>query len=104
MTIKKVYSYLKNIIIFFKYLKIKFIFFFICELLIIFISFYYIVIFFIIYSYSTGSLIVNYLISLFESFLTSIIISIIIASIRKIGLIFSIKELYNTSKYINKYF
>jgi len=104
MTIKKVYSYLKNIIIFFKYLKIKFIFFFICELLIIFISFYYIVIFFIIYSYSTGSLIVNYLTSLFESFLTSIIISIIIASIRKIGLIFSIKELYNTSKYINKYF
>ena len=66
--------------------------------------FYYIVIFFIIYSCSIGSLIINYLTSLFESFLTSIIISIIIASTRKIGLVFLIKNLYNTSNYINKYF
>ena len=104
MTIKNEYSYLRNIISFYKYLRIKFIFFVICELLIILSSFYYIVIFFIIYSYSIGSLIINYLTSLFESFLTSIIISIIIASTRKIGLVFLIKELYNTSNYINKYF
>ena len=104
MTIKKENSYLKNIILFSKYLKIKFIFFFICELLMISSCFYYIVIFFIIYSCSIGSLIINYLTSLFESFLTSIIISIIIASTRKIGLVFLIKNLYNTSNYINKYF
>ena len=104
MKIKKEYYYLKNIIIFSKYLKIKFIYFFICELLIICSSFYYIVIFFFIYSRSIGSLIVNYFSSLFESFLTSIIICIIIASTRKIGLVFLSKKFYNTSKYINKYY
>ena len=104
MKIKKEYYYLKNIIIFFKYLKIKFIFFFMSEILIICSSFYYTVIFFIIYSKSIGSLIVNYFSSLFESFLTSIIICIIIVSTRKIGLAFSSKKLYNTSKYINNYY
>ena len=104
MTIKSQYYYLKNIIIFFKYLKIKFIYFAICELLIICTSFYYVVIFFIIYSKSIGSLILNYFTSLFESFLTSIVITIIIVSTRKIGLTFLCKELYNTSKYINNYY
>jgi branched-subunit amino acid transport protein len=104
MTIKIEYYYLKNILIFFKYLKLKFIYFLICELIIIFGCFYYAVIFFIIYNKSIGSLIVNYLSSLFESFLTAIIISIMIVSTRKFGLVFSNKELYNTSKYINNYF
>jgi hypothetical protein len=104
MTIKIEYYYLKNILIFFKYLKLKFIYFLICELIIIFGCFYYAVIFFIIYNKSIGSLIVNYLSSLFESFLTAIIISIMIVSTRKVGLVFLNKELYNTSKYINNYF
>ena len=104
MTIKKQHYYLKNVIFFYKYLKIKFIYFFMCELLIICSSFYYTTIFFIIYSRSIGSLIVNYFTSLLESFLTSIIISIIIVSTRKIGLIFLCEKLYNTSKYINNYY
>ena len=104
MTIKNEYYYLKNTIIFSKNLKIKFIYFFMCEILIICSSFYYTVIFFIIYSRSIGSLIVNYFSSLFESFLTSIIICIIIVSTRKIGLVFLSKKLYNTSKYINNYY
>ena len=102
--IKKEYYYLKNIIIFSKFLKIKFIYFFFCELLIIFSCFYYASIFFIIYNKSIGSLIVNYFVSLFESFLIEIVISIIIVSTRKMGLVFLSKELYNTSKYINNYF
>ena len=104
MTIKKQHYYLKNVIFFYKYLKIKFIYFFMCELLIICSSFYYTTIFFIIYSRSIGSLIVNYFTSLLESFLTSIIISIIIVSTRKIGLIFLCEKIYNTSKYINNYY
>jgi hypothetical protein len=104
MTIKIEYYYLKNILIFFKYLKLKFIYFLICELIIIFGCFYYAVIFFIIYNKSIGSLIVNYFSSLFESFLTAIIISIMIVFTRKFGLVFLNKELYNTSKYINNYY
>ena len=97
-------QYYKNYKRFLLYLKIKFICFFICQLIIISICLYYIVIFSILYSCSQGSLIVNYCYSLIESIITALAITLIILITRKIGLSYKIKELYNTSKYINSKF
>ena len=74
------------------------------EIIIISICFYYITIFCIIYSYSRKSLLFNYFSSLFEGFLTSLVITISIVIIRKIGLAYTNRYLYNTSKYINNKF
>ena len=86
------------------YLRIKFVCFFISQLLIIATSMYYIVIFGILYSRSQKSLIVNFCYSLVETIITSFGIALIILITRKIGLSCAIKELYNTSKYINSKF
>ena len=91
------YRNLKRLIL---YLKIKFICFFISQLIIVSICVYYIVIFGVLYSCSQSSLIVNYCYSRVESIITSFAVTIIILITRKIGLSCSIKELYNTSKYI----
>ena len=104
MEIKNKKAYLRNIKVFYKYLKLKFILFIICEIVIICGCFYYIVIFCIVYSFSKVSLFINYLFSLLEGLITSIAITIIIVVIRKIGLSYSIKNIYNTSKYINAKF
>ena len=93
--------YIRNVIIFFRYLRLKFIYFFICEIILISGCFYYIVIFCIVYSKSKGSLIINYLTSLFEGFVVSVAISLIIVGTRKIGLSCMNKRFYNISKYIN---
>ena len=86
------------------YLRIKFVCFFISQLLILATSMYYIVIFCILYSRSQKSLIVNFCYSLVETIITSFGIALIILITRKIGLSCAIKELYNTSKYINSKF
>ena len=104
MEIKIKKYYLKNIHIFFKYLKLKFICFFFSEVIIISCCYYYIVIFCIVYSKSKGSLMVNYLTSLLEGLITSISITIVILTTRKIGLACSNHYLYNTSKFINEKF
>ena len=96
--------YIKNVNIFFKYIKIKFFCFFLCEILIIACCFYYIVIFCIIYSRSQVSLMINYLTSLIEGLITSVIISFLILITRKIGLCCFNKYFYNVSKYINSKF
>ena len=93
--------YIRNVIIFFRYLRLKFIYFFICEIILISGCFYYIVIFCIVYSKSKGSLIINYLTSLFEGFVVSVAISLIIVATRKTGLSCMNKDIYNISKYIN---
>ena len=89
---------------FFRYLKIKFFIFFIKQIIIIAICFYYIVIFCIIYSYSKISLLFNYFSSLLEGLLTTLAITIIIVITRKIGIVYSARYIYNTSKYINDRF
>ena len=96
--------YLKNIELIFKYLKIKLFCFLFTELLILFCCFYYVVIFCIVYSYSKKSLLINYLMSLLESFITSIAITIIILVTRLIGLKCLNNKSYNVSKYINDRF
>ncbi len=104
MELKNKEYYLKNMEIFMKYLKIKFFFFFLIELLIVFGSFYYIVIFCIVYSYSRKSLFINYLMSLLESFITSVAITILVLVTRLIGLKCLNNKSYNVSKYINNKF
>ena len=98
INIKK--KYLENINRFLRKIKLKYMLFFIFQILLISFCYYYIVIFCIVYSRSKGSLLINYLYSLFESFITSIAISIIILATRKIGLLFHKKLIYNISKYI----
>ena len=93
--------YIRNVIIFFRYLRLKFIYFFIFEIILISGCFYYIVIFCTVYSKSKGSLFINYLTSLFEGFVVSVAISLIIVGTRKIGLSYMNKDIYNISKYIN---
>ena len=104
MQIKKEYYYLINIITFSRYLKIKFFCFIIIEIVIFIFCFYYIIIVFIIYSKSTQSLIMNYFISLLEGTITSFALAIIITALRKIGIVFLNKQIYNISKYINDKF
>ena len=95
---------LENLNLFFKNLKKKFLFFFLEEIILIGCCFYYIVIFWIIYNYSRISLLINYISSLLEGLITSVVISIIIVITRKIGLLFFNRYIYNTSKYINDKF
>ena len=89
---------------FLRYLKIKCFIFFIKQIIIIAICYYYIVIFCIIYSYSKASLLFNYFSSLVEGLITSLAITIIIVITRKIGIVYSARYIYNTSKYINDRF
>ena len=91
--------YIRNIIIYKRYLILKFILFFIGEIFIVSCCFYYIVIFCIIYNSSKVKIIINYLMSLLEGFITAIAISLIVLITRKIGLEYQNKYLYNTSKY-----
>ena len=102
--IKNEYYYIFNITKLIKYIKIKFIIFFICEIIILFICLYYISIFFIVYSFCKINLIINYITSSLESLLVSFIISIIIVLLRKIGLVYLNKNIYNVSKYLNEKF
>ena len=85
-------------------LKIKVITFFIISFLSsIFITFYLFV-FCQLYERSQGSLIINYLMGLIESFAYSVGISLIICILRLIGIRFKIIYLYRTSVYIDNKF
>ena len=96
--------YIRNVNKYFRYLKIKFIFFFLSEIIIISSCFYYVNIFCIVYSFSKISLLINYLTSLLEGLITSIIVTIIIVFMRVTGLKCHINTFYNTSKYLNNKF
>ena len=102
--IKREHKYLFALNKFLRYLKIRMLLFIITECILVGGSFYYIVIFCIIYSKSQKSLLTNYLYSLIEGFITSLIITTIIVLSRQFGIIFKSKYLYNTSKYINEKF
>ena len=102
--IRNEYKYLVLINRFFKFLKLKFICFLISEIIILFFCFYYIVVFCIVYSQTQISLITNYIASLIEEVLKSIIITILIVMTRRIGISFNNAYSYNASKYINSNF
>ena len=87
-----------------RYIIIKIIALSFFQVIIILISIYYILIFFIVYSCSQISLLINYLISFLEKIAFSVIISFIIAGMRKISFFLYNKYLYNTSKYIDEHF
>ena len=102
--IRNEYKYLILINRFLKFLRLKFICFLISEIIILFFCFYYIVIFCIVYSQTQISLLTNYIVSLIEEVIKSIIITILIVMTRKIGISFKNVYSYNVSKYINSNF
>ena len=102
--IKYEYDYLKTLKKFLRNLKIKIIIFFFTEIIVIIICFYYIVIFTIIYNKSQLSLLINYLSSILEDLIKSLIVTTVIVLTRKIGIFCSNKYIYNTSKFINQKF
>jgi hypothetical protein len=101
MEIKKEFYYLYAFNIFIKMVKIKVILYFFTEIFIIIFSFYYIIIFCIVYKKSQLSLLFNYLMSIVETLVVSIFVSIIVAITRWIGLKYAHKTFYKISKYIN---
>ena len=102
--IKKENAYLFAVNKFMKILKVKVFLSFVIQILFISFFFYYVVIFCIVYNHSQKSLLTNYSSSLVESLITSVTISVIVAVIRKIGIICLSNKLYNTSKFINSRF
>ena len=68
------------------------------------ISFYFINIFCILYSKSQKSLLFNYLSSLLEGLIKSVIVIALIVTTRKIGINCKNMYIFNISKYIDKYF
>ena len=104
MEIKKEFNYLYAVDKFIKILNIKIMLYFLIEIFVACFSFYYIIIFCIIYNNSQLSLLTNYLMSLVESLILTIIVCIFIAVTRKIGINYLNKKIYNTSKYINDIF
>ena len=102
--IRKEYKYLYASNKYLKFIKFKIICFIFTEIIIIAGCFYYIIIFYIVYSKSQKSLFINYLISLVESLIKSIIISSIIAITRKIVIGCNNSYIYNTSKFIDDNF
>ena len=102
--IKKEFKYLLLSKRFLKYIKIKILFFIVNEIIIIILSFYYVIIFCVVYNQTQVSLLTNYIVSLLEGLIKSIIIIIIIVVTRKIGIYFLNMYFYNASKYINSNF
>ena len=104
LEIRRENKYLYALNQFFKFLKYRMVTFLLTEIILVFGCFYYIIIFCIIYSKSQKSLFINYIYSLLEGLLTSLIITISIVVTRKIGICYSNSYLYNTSKYLNDKF
>ena len=104
LEIKNEYQYLYTFRLFLKYIKLGMTIFIISQLSIILICFYFINIFFIVYNKSQKSLLFNYLTSLIEGFIKSIIIIILIVITRKMGIYYRNKYMYNISIYIDKNF
>ena len=104
MEIKKEDKLLLLLYKFLRYIRIKVIVLSIFQIIVILNCIYYSLIFFIIYSHTQISLLINYIISLFDKLILAILISIFIAITRKISIIYSNKYIYNTSNYINEHF
>jgi len=102
--IKNEYKYLYSLSKYLKLIKLRMVSFIISEILILGISFYYLVIFFIVYSRSRKSLLINFLTSLLEGFIKSIIITVVILITRIIGISCRNPYIYNTSKFIDEKF
>ena len=104
LKIKREYKFLGALYKFFKFLKYRTILFLLTEIIVVSGCFYYIEIFCIIYNKSQKSLFINYILSLIEGLIVSLIISIAIVVTRKIGVSCSNNYLYNKFKYIDQNF
>ena len=102
--IKSENEYLYAFVKFLKYIKLRITIFVFSELIIMTISFYFINIFCILYSKSQKSLLFNYFSSLLEGLIKSLIVITLIVITRKIGVNCKNMYIFNTSKYIDKYF
>ena len=102
--IRREYKYLYALNQLLKFLKLKMFLFILIEIILVGACFYYIVIFCIVYSKSQMSLLINYLYSLLEGLIKSLIVTATIVICRQLGLIFKSSYIYNTSKYINENF
>ena len=95
----------KNFLLLFKKiyasLKIKLIFYFIINFLVCIGITYYLFIFCNIYKKSQISLLSNFFLGEVESFIKSIVVSLVVCILRVISLKFKIKQLYRTSVYLN---
>ncbi len=78
--------------------------FIISEFIIICCSFYYISLFYIVYNKCQKSLLINYLTSLLEGLIKSIVVILLIVICRIIGLSCKNVYIFNTSKYIDEDF
>ena len=87
MEIKKEDKLLLLLYKFLRYIRIKVIVLSIFQIIVILNCIYYSLIFFIIYSHTQISLLINYIISLFDKLILAILISIFIAITRKISII-----------------
>jgi hypothetical protein len=104
LEIRREYKYLYALNQLLKFLKLKMFLFILNEIILVAACFYYIVIFCIVYSKSQMSLLINYLYSLLEGLIKSLIVTATIVICRQLGLIFKSSYIYNTSKYINENF
>ena len=102
--IKNKYKYIYAFNKFFKYLKIRSFCFILIELVIIFCISYYLIIFSVVYRESQKSLISNYLVSLIERYVESILVIFFVSVTRKISIIIKSVYLYNFSQYIKSHF
>ena len=96
--------YYINIIRFRKYFKIKLSIFYLIQFMMYILMTYYITIFCIIYSKSKSSFMINYSLTVTESFAISLELSIIISIMRFIGLKYKRIKIYRTSQYLNNNF
>ena len=102
--IKNKYKYIYAFNKFFKYLKIRSFCFILIEVIIIICISYYLIIFSVVYRESQKSLISNYLVSLIERYVESILVIFFVSVTRKISIIIKSVYLYNFSQYIKSHF
>lgn len=92
-------NYYSNIVKFKKYFKLKLTFFFIIQFILNFLMFYYMSVFCAVYNKTQGSILINYLYGILESFLFSIGIALVTTIIRFLSIKYKWKSIYNASKY-----
>ena len=85
-------------------MKYKFFALFVIEILLQLFMIYYLFIFNCLYTKSKISFLINFILSELEELIFSVGICIIITASRKIALAYGLKNLYNTSKFINNKF
>jgi len=100
--VKRKYDYILTFKKLYLVLKLKSFCYYSLSFIFIIIMTYYLMIFCLVYHESQTSLMLNFIMSIVESLITSICISFIITSLRKLGLKCKIKYLYRTSIFLDQ--